>query len=571
LVAAKNWLSLPFSLTKLVLASSDVSTPRPSDHLQVASEATMKAQRLLRTLVGAAAVVAPWLLYPAATTAADADKSVLRVVPVGDLKIIDPIWSSSSITLNHANMVYDTLFALNSKLEAKPQMVEAYTVSADGLTYAFTLRPGLKWHDGTPVTAADCVQSLRRWMSKDSRGVLLQGFTASITADNATAFTWRLKEPFGQLPQSLAKIASYPAYMMPERIARTDASVQITDATGSGPYRFDKAQWVPGSKVVYLKNTDYVPRTEPSDMAAGAKLAKVDEVDWISLPDSAVAIAALNRGEVDFIDSPKSDLLPVLRQNPDVVVKVNDPLGVMYIIRPNFLHPPFNNQKAREALLYMVDQTEYMQAVGGDPELWRTCDSMMFCGSPSYSNTGKIKLAQKPDFEKAKQLFAEAGYKGEPVVIPYPVDAVYAPVVLVTAQNLKKLGINVSLEPMDLSTYSQRRESKNEPGKGGWSLIHSYWEGTLINPIDYPVISAACEKAWIGWPCNADIERLRLAWAKEADPAKQKQILDELHSRLVDEVMLVPLGQRATVVAFRKNVEGVIPSPVLLLWNISKS
>jgi len=530
----------------------------------------MKALRFpLRLLAGAAAVAAPWLLSPQAGHAAD--KSVLRVVPIADLKIIDPIWTSTSITLNHANMVYDTLFALNAKLEAKPQMVAGHTVSADGLTYTFTLRPGLLWHDGTPVTAADCVASVKRWMSKDSRGVLVAGFTASVSADNATSFTWKLKEPFGQLPASLAKIASYSAYMMPERLSKTEASVQINDATGSGPYRFDKDLWVPGSKAVYKKFTGYVPRSEAPDMAAGARLAKVDEVEWVYLPDPSVAVAALNRGEVDFIDSPKADLLPLLRQNPDLVVKVNDPLGSMYIIRPNHLHPPFNNPKAREALVALTDQTEFMQAVGGDPELYRTCDSFLFCGTPSYSNAGRVKANTKPDLDKAKRLFAEAGYKGEPVIVLNPADTVYSPAALLMAQNLKKAGINVTVDTMDPGTHSQRRESKAVPGAGGWSLIASYWEGTLINPIDYPVINGACDRSWIGWPCNPEIERLRLAWAKEADPAKQKVILDQLHTQIADNVMMVPLGQRATVVAHRKSVTGVIPSPVLLLWNISKS
>jgi len=526
----------------------------------------MNARHLLRVLAGAAAIAAPWMLSDTA-----AAQSVLKVVPIADLKIIDPIWTSTSITLNHANMVYDTLFALNAKLEAKPQMVDRHTVSADGLTYTFTLRPGLKWHDGTPVTAADCVQSLKRWMSKDSRGLLLNGFTASIAADDATTFTWKLKEPFGQLPQSLAKIASYSAYMMPERIAKTPASTQITDATGSGAYRFDKDRYVPGSTAVYVKHAGYVPRSEPSDMAAGARLAKVDEVHWVYLPDPAVATAALNRGEVDFIDQPKADLLPLMRKNPDLVVKVNDPLGSMYMIRPNHLHPPFNNAKAREALVLLTDQTEYMQAVGGDPELYRTCDSFLFCGTPSYSNAGRVKANVKPDLARAKQLFAEAGYKGEPIVVLNPADTVYSPAALLTAQNLKKIGLNVTIDTMDPSTHSQRRESKAVPGQGGWSLIASYWEGTLINPIDYPVINASCEKAWIGWPCYPEIERLRLAWAKEADTAKQKQILDQLHTLIADNVLMVPLGQRATVVAFRKNVQGVISSPVLLLWNISKS
>ncbi|MBM3535136.1 MAG: hypothetical protein FJX60_19105 [Alphaproteobacteria bacterium] len=252
----------------------------------------MKARRLLPLLAGAGIAALASTAYA---------QSVLRVVPIADLKIIDPIWTSTSITLNHANMIYDTLFALNAKLEPQPQMVERHTVSADGLTYTFTLRPGLKWHDGTPVTAADCVASVKRWMSKDSRGVLVAGFTASVTADNPTTFTWKLKEPFGQLPASLAKIASYSAYMMPERISSTPATTQIDNPTGSGAYMFDKAQWNPGVKAVYKKFTSYVPRSEPSDMAAGARLAKVDTVEWILLPDPAVATAALVRGEVDFI------------------------------------------------------------------------------------------------------------------------------------------------------------------------------------------------------------------------------------------------------------------------------
>ena len=528
----------------------------------------MNANYFVRSLAVAAAIAVPGLFAQTAI----AQSNVLKVVPIADLKIIDPIWTSTSITLNHANMVYDTLFALNAKLEAKPQMVDRHTVSADGLTYTFSLRPGLKWHDGTPVTAADCVASVNRWMSKDSRGVLVKGFTASVTADDATTFTWKLKEPFGQLPASLAKIASYSAYMLPERLSKTDVGTQITDATGSGAYRFDKEQWVPGSKAVYRKFTDYVPRTDPTDMAAGARLAKVDEVQWIYLPDPAVATAALARGEVDFIDQPKPDLLPIMRQNPDIVVKVNDPLGSMFIIRPNHLHPPFNNVKAREALVALTDQTEYMQAVGGDPELYRTCDSFLFCGTPSYSNSGRIKANTKPDLEKAKRLFAEAGYKGEPVVVLNPADTVYSPAALLTAQNLKKAGINVTIDTMDPGTHSQRRESKAVPGSGGWSLIASYWEGTLINPIDYPVINGTCEgKSWVGWPCYPEIERLRLAWAKEADPAKQKQILDDLHTQVADNVLMVTLGQRATLVAHRKNVQGVIPSPVLLLWNISKN
>jgi peptide/nickel transport system substrate-binding protein len=523
----------------------------------------MLCSRLARSMLGALLVGLP-LAMPATA------QTTLKLVPHADLKIIDPIWSSSNISLNHGSMIFDTLFAPDSKFAAKPQMVERYTVSDDALTYTFTLRSGLKWHDGKPVTAADCVQSLRRWAARDDEGRAAMGLTAELTVVDERTFTWKLKEKFGLVIPMLAKLGAYPAFMMPEAVAKTDPATQIDVAIGSGPFKFVREQWVPGNKVVYEKNKDYVPRSEPTDMLAGAKVAKVERVEWQYLPDPATAIAALNTGEVDMVEQPKADLVPLLRSNPDVVVRVNDPLGVMVLLRPNQLHPPFNSPKGRQALLYMVDQSEYMTAMGGTSEFWKTCDSLIFCDTPSYSNAGSIKLGGKPDLEKARQLIRESGYKGEKVVVLHPTDNQTSAVALVTAENLKKIGLNVEIQSMDWGSLTQRRSNKNEPDKGGWSVFHTSWEGALINPLGYAAIGAACEKAWFGWPCNADIERLRVAWSREPNAAKQKQILDELHALLVQEVPIVALGQRLTPMAWRKNVQGVIPAPITVLWNISK-
>ena len=243
---------------------------------------------------------------------------VIKMIPGGDLKIIDPIQNASYISRNHGYMVYDTLFSVDSKGVVKPQMIDTYTLSPDKKKYTFTLRPGLKWHDGAPVTAADCVASIRRWGAKDVSGTLVMRELASLDVVNERTFTLTLKEPFGLVIDSLGKPSSNVPFMMPERIAKTDPNQQITDATGSGPFIFEKDEWVPGNKVVYVKNPDYVPRNEPADGLAGGKVVKVDRVEWIYMPDQNTAVAALTNGEADIFELPQADFIPTLEKNPNI-------------------------------------------------------------------------------------------------------------------------------------------------------------------------------------------------------------------------------------------------------------
>ncbi|MCC7045477.1 MAG: ABC transporter substrate-binding protein [Alphaproteobacteria bacterium] len=515
----------------------------------------------------AAGLVSLPLVLPAAVAGA-ADK-VLRVVPHAELSILDPIVTSANITSWHGYMIYDTLFALDANFKAQPQMVGSYEVSGDGLSYSFKLRPGLKWHDGNPVTAADCVQSLKRWGAKDDEGRLAMSLTESLEPTGSDSFAWKLKEKYGNLLDNLAKLGSVTPFMMPEAVAKTDPNTQIKEAIGSGPYKFAREEWVPGSKVVYVKNKDYVPRSEPASMLAGAKIAKVDRVEWLYMPDPLTAAAALNSGEVDFIESPRIEQLPMLKGNPDVVVKVRDQLGVMILARPNHLQPPFNNKKVRQAFLAAVDQVSYMTAIIGDKDYWKACDSLLYCGTSSYSNAGAMQVG-KPNLEKAKQLLAESGYKGEKVVILQPTDHPTSVAAEMTAQTLRKIGMTVELKAMAWSQLLSTRSNKNPTGEGGWSVFHTRWEGSQINPMIFSAIGGGCDKAWFGWSCSSEIERLRVAWTRETDPVKQKAILNDLHAVLVDEVPIVNVGLQVQPSAWRKDVTGVLDAPVFVLWNIDR-
>src|SRR3989454_2208219 len=296
-----------------------------------------------------AAVIAAVLPAPALA------QTTLRVVMHSDLKIVDPVWTTAYITRNHGYMIYDTLFATDAKGEIRPQMVEKYDVSADKLTYTMFLRDGLLWHDGKPVTAEDCVASIRRWGAKDTMGQKLMSFVKDMTVVDQKTFRIVLKEQTGLVLPGLGKPSSNVPVMMPKRVAETPPGDQISDFTGSGPFVFKRDEWKPGDKAVYVKFAQYKPRSEPASGLAGGKVVKVDRVEWRAIADHQTAINALLAGEIDYLESPPHDLLPVLKKDAGVKLVDINPLGNQYAFRFNTLHPPFNNAKVRQAVLYAFD------------------------------------------------------------------------------------------------------------------------------------------------------------------------------------------------------------------------
>ncbi|MGI9410135.1 MAG: ABC transporter substrate-binding protein [Hyphomicrobiaceae bacterium] len=502
---------------------------------------------------------------------ASAEK-VLRIVPHADLKNLDPIWTTAYITRNHGYMVYDTLFATDGNLKVQPQMVDTWKVSDDGLVYTFKLRAGLKWHDGKPVKSEDCIASIARWGKRDGMGQKLMDFVKSMDVVDDNTFTITLKEPYGLVIQSLGKISSNVPFMMPKRLAETDAFKQVPEIVGSGPFKFVKDKWVPGSKIVYVKNEDYVPRKEPASGSAGGKVVKVDRVEWVYIPDPATTMNALTNGEVDLWETPAVDMTAQLNADPNVVVKVIDPLGTQGWLRPNHLHPPFNNAKARQALVHAVNQEEYLQALVGNPEFYKVCAAYFICGTPNESKVGTEALA-KVNLEMAKKLLAESGYKGEQIIMMHPTDIpVLNSATLVTAQMLRSIGMKVKVQAMDWSTLTSRRAEKKDPSKGGWNIFHTYSTGAdVTSPIaNIGISGGGVEKAWFGWPTDAKIEQLRDKYARASSREEKDKIINELQARLFEVVPYVNYGQWFQPMAWRSNLSGVVVSPVPFFWNIEK-
>ncbi len=514
------------------------------------------------------ALVATLALLFTAPHAAQAQKT-LRVVAHSDLKIIDPIWTTAYIVRNHGYMIYDTLFAQDAKGEIKPQMVGDYTVSADQLTHTMILRDGLNWHDGPPVTAEDCVASIKRWSARDPMGLKLQAFVETITAKDARTIEIKLKTPTGLVIQALGKPSSNAPFMMPKRVAETDPNKQLDDTTGSGPFIFKRDEWKAGDKVVYVKNPKYVPRNEPPSALAGGKVVKIDRIEWRSIPDSLQAVNALLAGEIDQIELISFDLIPVVEKDKDVKLFTWNKAGSALVFRPNVLHKPFDHPKIRQALWYAFNQKDFLDANVGDPKFYTMCKSIFVCGTTFGSDAG---VADKltGNVEKAKALLKEGGYDGTPVVLMQATDLLsvrnLGPV---AKQQLEAVGFKVDLQMMDWQTVVARRTKKDAPSAGGWNAFFtSMVTADAQHPIANQFAAGTCDKAGPGWACDEELEKLRDAFAREPDPMKQKALAEAVQARSAEMTTYIPLGQFVQIGAHRKTVKGWLESPVPVWWNV---
>ena len=519
--------------------------------------------------LGAAGVASPRLAAPALAQGA----KVLRFVPQANLANFDPIWGTQYVVRNAGALVWDMLYGVDSTLTPQRQMVESEEVTDNGLTWTFRLRDGLRFHDGEPVRAADVVPSLTRWMARDPIGGMIKAIQDELTAVDDRTFRWRLKKPFPKLLYALGKTNAPVAFIMPERIAKTDPFTQISEYVGSGPMRFRRDEWVPGARAAFETFKDYKPREEPSSWLAGGKRMLVDRVEWVIMPDTATASAALQNGEVDWWENPIADLVPLLRKNPNVVVDIADPLGNIGSFRMNHLYPPFDNPKIRQAVLVGMNQEDYMRAlVGDDDSLWKPLPGFFTPGTALYTEAGGAMIG-KGDIKTAQRLLKEAGYKGEKVVCIVAQDQ---PITKaegdITADLLKQIGFEVDFVATDWGTTGTRRASKAPPSQGGWNMFHTWHTGAdCINPAGYPAVRANGDKAWFGWPNLPAVEAGIAEWFDAADPAAEKAAIDKTNAAACEGAVYAPTGFFLGYQAWRKNVKGIVKGPLNFTWGVSKA
>jgi peptide/nickel transport system substrate-binding protein len=498
---------------------------------------------------------------------------VLTVIPQADLAVLDPVWTTTYQTRDHGFLVFDTLFGVDRDYKAQPQMVEGAVVEEDGRRWTLSLRPGLTFHDGAKVLARDCVASVKRWGARDSYGQALIAATDEISAVDDSRIVFRMKQPFPLLPDALGKTPPSICAIMPERLASTDPYQQVTEMVGSGPYRYKADERVPGARVVYERFAGYVPRPDGAPSGtSGPKVAHFDRVEWRIIPDAGTVAAALQRGEVDWWLTPDADLLPVLRSDHKLTVRIVDPTGFIATMRFNQLNPPFDNAALRRAIVGAVTQSDYMTGmVGTAPGMWKDHCGFFCPDTPMASDAGMAALTAPRDLAKVRREIEAAGYAGERIVLLGPTDIASAKGLAdITNDMMRKLGLAVDYQAMDWATLVQRRAKKDPVDQGGWSIYHTSWSGTdQMNPVGHVFLRGNGKDATVGWPSSPRLEALRGEWLRASDLAGQKAVAAQLQIQAFQDVPYIPLGQYFVPTAHQANLTGILDgNPVF--WNVRR-
>lgn len=527
-------------------------------------------------LAGATALAAAPLAAPARAQQA----RLLRYVPHANLPNIDPFTNTAFVARDHAFLVYDQLYGMDEQFRPQPQMVQGHVVENDGLLWRFTLREGLKFHDNTPVRGRDCIASIRRWGARDAFGQELIKRVAEMTETSDRVFEIRLNRPFPKMIDAFAKVTTSCLFIMPERLGNVDPSTNITEAVGSGPYRFIREQWVPGSRVVYERFADYAPVQSAPSMTAGGKQTHFDRVEWHIMPDPATASAALQAGEIDWWEQPTADLFPLFLRGAaarNITVDIINNTGLIGIFRPNHLTAPFNNPAVRRAVLTAINQMDFMTAVigeagipGGRANLRREGIGYFAPESPSASNVGLEKLRKSIDAARAE--LQAAGAMGARLLLMNATDlASINAASLVGADLFTRMGFNVDLASTDWGTMVARRARNTPIDQGGWSGFFTFWSGVdHWNPASHASIRGHGAASWPGWPTIPAIEAQRDAWFDAPNDAAALAATTEMQRIAFDEVPYVPTGMYYQPTAYRRNLTGILKGQPPLFWNVRR-
>ena len=495
---------------------------------------------------------------------------LLRYIPTADLSVLDPSWTTTQVSITHGYYVFDTLFGLDATQTPRPQMAESADVSDDGRTWTIKLRAGLRFHDNEPVLARDAAASLRRWAARDVYGQTVGSVVEEWGSTDDRTIRIKLKTPFPLMLDALAKPNGMLPVVMPERLANTDLAKPNTEMIGSGPYRFLKNEFVPGSSGAYEKFANYLPRNEKAEWASGGKIAHIERIEWHIINDPSTASAALQKGEVDWWEQVQPDLLPLLRKNADLTVTNFNPVGFFGCMRFNHAQPPFDNPAIRRAVRLGMNQEDYMSAVtGGDAGIYRSCKALFPCGTPYGEEIGGESMTG--DIAAARAALKQAGYAGEKVVILNPADVpTISPFGHVTFDYLKQIGMNAEMQEMDWNTLAQRRTRTEPVDKGGWSIFHNWWLGTSIaNPAISTVVRGLGAKGWAGSYSNEKIETLTAEWTRAPTEDARRALGRAIHQEAMESVPTVVLGRFFILTAHRKGLKGLLQGTSPYPWNIS--
>jgi peptide/nickel transport system substrate-binding protein len=487
----------------------------------------------------------------------------LTVVLESEVTILDPHMTTAAITRTWGYHVFDMLYGMDTAGQIHPQMVEGQETTQDGLLWRFTLRPGLTFHDGSPVTAADCVASLNRWAPKDALGRMLLAAGAAPKAESDTVFGIALSKPFPMMLQVLGKPNAPLPAIMPARIVQEAGNGAIKHIIGSGPFRFVPERWRAGDSMVLARFDAYRPRSEAPDFLAGGKVVDVPEIVLRTIGDDATGANALKAGEIDYMQYLPFDLIPVLEKSSGVKVMTLKGLDMFQgNFRLNHASGPFADPAVRAVLWKLVDQKEMLEAAGIGPTLrLDRCPAFFVCGTPLATDAGSA--VAKFDVAAAKAELAKTSYKGEPVVMLEVANSIQTAAGNLLAQYMKQIGFTVEEQVMDWGTVLSRRAKKT-----GWSMFPVYSNGVdMASPLTHFYVSNNCAD-YPGWSCSEAMSSLLAQFVAAPDDAARKRIATAIQEEAYRNTPSVMWGQFSRPAGYRTRLTGLQQSSFPIFWGV---
>ena len=508
-----------------------------------------------RLLASLAVLLAVALVAVAPVASQTARKGgVLRVGMIGEPPTLDAHATTATITREITANIYEGLYALDAKYQPVPLLAEGHDVGDGGKRYTIRLRKDVKFHNGKALTSADVVASLKRWGALATTGKALFKNVETVEAKGPNAVEIRLREPAGSLLTTLGTVDN-GAMIYPKELIDAAGEGQLKEFVGTGPFKF--VEHKPDRHIKLARYDGYAARAEPASGLGGQRVAYVDEISFMPVPDYATRQAGIVTGEYDYIQQVKPDQYERVKSTAGVEPVVVKPYGWATIVF-NTKQGLMTDKRIRQAVQAALDVEPMMLAGLGHKDFYRLDPGIFFQEQIWYSKVSAAAYNQH-DKDKARRLLKEAGYAGQPIrwIVTTEYEHHYKPSVVAKSQ-LEDAGFKVDLQVSDWATVVSRR---NKP-----ELWDAFTTAFTFQP--EPTVAAQILCDWPGWWCNPDKDALVQALARESDVKKRQAIVEKLQVAFYADAARIKIGDYFRLDARRKDVQGYESGPFMHFWNV---
>ena len=473
---------------------------------------------------------------------------------------LDQMASNTISTRNIAMNIFEALLTRSEDNQTIGDLADSWDESADHLTYTFKLRTGIHFQNGKEMTSADVAASFERYGKLGLERSNLANVDRWDTPDPAT-FVIHMKKPQPTFIESMSSF-SVPIVIIPAEY-KDDPALRL-HTVGTGPYMLD--EFVPGGFVRLKRYDGYTPNThyEQRTGFGGYKQACLDTVTFRIVTEPSARVAGLQTGELQGVEDVPATNVADLKNNHDITL-LPLPNWWIQIALPNVQKPPTDNLYFRQAVMAALNMDDIMDAATDGN--YKLNVGFQYPGRSSYTDAGKATYNQH-DPAKAKALLAQAGYKGEPVVILTNKDytSMYNAAV-VQAEQMKAVGINATLQVVDWPTSI----AMYLRGDTGWNYAHTGW-GTQ------PALGALSTMAFFAPPNAAyrpaagkddpDVVALWNEMNDKPTDAGRQEAFVKLQALVLDRAYALPFGSLTKVQAVRTSVHGFVPFRIPRFSNV---